>query len=832
MKHFNIIKKSLFAVMASAVFYTANAQTARFQLIHNAADPILDTVDIYIDGNKLDNVAFRQATGILTAASPSVKININDRNSIDSSDLVLVRFSQNLAANSNTVMMVTGVANATNFAINPNALTIGVQLVTKTITTWAAAANRVQVNVFHGVTDAPGVDLFTRPAVATGTLPTNLRFAQGNGGTQALFFNNTATYLEARLTGTRSVIKAYNANLSLFNQKLITVFASGFVTPADNQNGKAFGMFAVDTNGTVIELPEATRIQFIHNAPDAALGNVDIYFNQIKVVSNLAYKAATPFITANTGNTEVLVSSVGQNDTLFRIPSVNLVSGKSYLAMALGLKDTTSFESNPEGLNRMFNIIANDSMPEGSLLAGNFQYLVANGCTDAPQLNFNNVANQASLIGSLSYSSMSSLKTISSNVIFNISNNDKTKYNGAFLLNGASLSNQSGVIFTTGFFNTSSFKVMLALNSGTVIELQRLKNKLQIIHNSPDTTIRMVDIYANGSKIVDDLGFRKTTGIASTDAYVPVRINIVNGNASDTVNSLWSASMLPDSNFNIAIAHGFIGAAYRVNPEAISTNFSVKLISPAKLVSSFSNPTNEVIFFHGGTNVGKLNMQGDQEPLFVAKNNSYGSVYKYMPTKGNAGAAYTVTDANTNAGLFTYSVNLVGKNGLAGVLFASGVNLNLAVNYKDTTINIGTIQNPINKTYVISRAANQADSILNALDKNLNIGFYIAWSNGKVDTFTRERGTNVKNVTSNENGLVIFPNPATDKVSVMVNATSSNNAQINIIDIKGSIVKSIDNKLISGVNVMEISVADLPKGMYFVQVNSNEGTSTKKLVIE
>jgi hypothetical protein len=832
MKHFNIIKKSLFAVMASAVFYTANAQTARFQLIHNAADPILDTVDIYIDGNKLDNVAFRQATGILTAASPSVKININDKNSADSSDLVLVRFSQNVAANSNTVMMVTGVANATNFAVNPNGLSTGVQLVTKTITNWAAAANRVQVNVFHGVTDAPGVDVVSRPALATGTLPTNLRFAQANGGAQALFFNNTATYLEARLTGTRSVIKAYSANLALFNQKLITVFASGFVTPTANQNGKAFGMFAVDTNGTVIELPEATRIQFIHNAPDVALSNVDIYFNQVKVVSNLAYKAATPFITANTGNTEVLVSSAGQNDTLFRIPSVNLVSGKSYLAMALGLKDTTSFESNPEGLNRMFNIIANDSMPEGSLVAGSFQYLVANGCTDAPQLNFNNVANQASLIGSLSYSSLSALKSTSSNVIFNISNNDKTKYNGAFLLNGATLLNQSGVIFTTGFFNTASFKVMLALNSGSVIELQRLKNKLQIIHNSPDTTIRMVDIYANGSKIVDDLGFRKTTGIASTDAYVPVRINIVNGNAIDTVNSLWSASMLPDSNFNIAIAHGFVGAAYRVNPEAISTNFSVKLISPAKLVSSFSNPTNEVIFFHGGTNVGKLNMQGDQEPLFVAKNNSYGSVYKYMPTKGNAGAAYTVTDANTNTGLFTYSVNLVGKNGLAGVLFASGVNLNLAVNYKDTTINIGTTQNPINKTYVIARAANKADSILNALDKNLNIGFYIAWSNGKVDTFTRERGTNVKNVNSNENGLVIFPNPASDKVSVMINAISSSNAQINIIDIKGAIVKSMDGKLVSGVNAMELSVADLPKGMYFVQVASNEGTSTKKLVIE
>jgi hypothetical protein len=80
--------------------------------------------------------------------------------------------------------------------------------------------------------------------------------------------------------------------------------------------------------------------------------------------------------------------------------------------------------------------------------------------------------------------------------------------------------------------------------------------------------------------------------------------------------------------------------------------------------------------------------------------------------------------------------------------------------------------------------------------------------------------------------MVVYPNPASDKVSVMINATSSNNAQVNIIDIKGAIVKSINNKLVSGLNVMELSVADLPKGMYFVQVTSNEGTSTKKLVIE
>lgn len=840
MKHFNIIKKSLFAVMASAVFYSANAQTARFQLIHNAADPSLDTVDIYIDGNKLDNVAFRQATGIMTAASSSVKININDKNSADSSDLVLVRFSQNLAANSNTVMMVTGVANTASFAVNPNSLSTAVQLVTKTMTAWAAAANRVQVNVFHGVTDAPGVDLFTRPAVATGTLPTNLRFAQANGGTQALFFNNTATYFEARLTGTRSVIKAYSANLATFNQKLITVFASGFVSPADNQNGKAFGMFAVDTNGTVVELQEATRIQFIHNAPDAALGNVDIYFNQTKAVSNLAFRAASPFITANAGVTNVLVSSANQTDTLLFIPGINLVSGKSYVAMALGLKDTTTFASNPEGLNRMFNVLGYDSMPEGSLVNNAFQYVVANGTPDAPALNFNNIGNQSAIVSDLSYGELTPLRSNNTNLIFNVSNGDKSQYNGSYLLNATSYLNQSGVVFTSGFFsaagnptNAASFKVMVALNNGTVVALTRLTNKLQVIHNSPDTTIRKVDIYANGTKIVDDLGFRKTTGVATTDAYVPVRINITRGDVLDTANALWSISMLPDSNFNVAIAHGFTGAAYRANPESISTAFDVKVISPAKLTSSFPNPTNEVIFFHGASNVGKINMQGDQEPLFVAKNNSYGSLYKYMPTKGNAGASYFVYDALTNKTLYSFSINLVGKSGLGGVLFSSGMDLNLGVIFTQKQYYEKVGNDSILRTETVKTAVNKQDSILYAADSNLNLGFFIAWSNGQIDAFTRDRVLGVtETATLKANSLVVYPNPASDKVSVMVNATSSNNAQINIIDIKGAIVKSMENKLVSGLNVMELSVADLPKGMYFVQVTSNEGTSTKKLVIE
>ena len=830
MKHFTILKKSLFALVASAVFYTANAQTARFQLIHNAADPSMDTVDIYVNGFKYDNVAFRQATSLLSATSGPVKFNVNDRNSIDSSDLVLKRFTPTLAANSNSVIMITGVNNTTNFSTNPNSINTAITLITKNITTFAAGTGKVQVNIFHGVTDAPGVDLVSKPAISTGTLPANLNFAQANAST--LFFNSVPTYLEMRVANTSSVIKTYSANLTSFNQKMLTIFASGFVNSTANQNGKNFGVFAVDTNGIVLELQEATRLQFIHNAADIALQSVDVYFNNTKVAAALNFRNATPFLTVNTGNTQVRISSANQTDTLFFIPSINLASGKSYLAMAMGLKDTNRFKINPDGVNRILNVTGFDSMPESSLLAGSFQYLVANGNTDAPQLSFNKVPSQTSVISNLKYGDFSALRTDNTGYIFNISNGSKSEYNGAYSLNAAAYLNQSGVVFTSGFYraagnpnNAASFKVMLALSNGTVVELPRLQNKLQFIHNSPDTTIRNVDIYSNGIKIVNDLGFRTATGIATgTDAYVPVRINLTKGNAVDTSNSLWSISMLPDSNFNIAIAYGFPGASYRANPEGISTAFGVKMITPGKIFSTFPTPSNEVTFFHGGVNVGKINIQADQEALFVAKNTSYGSLYKYSPTKGNAGATYSVNDAVTGKGLMSSNINFVGRSGLAGVMFASGFLLDLR-NYIDSSLVAGK--------YVRKDSAyNKADSVFNKANPNFALSFYIAWSNGIIDSFESVKFRTGTNEIIENNNFVMFPNPAKENVSIVLNATQKSEGNVNLLDMKGALIKSINTKLNIGINTIEVSLTYLPKGMYFVQINSNESTLTKKLIVE
>jgi Secretion system C-terminal sorting domain len=510
------------------------------------------------------------------------------------------------------------------------------------------------------------------------------------------------------------------------------------------------------------------------------------------------------------------------------------------VAIASGLKDTSMYAANPNGLDRSFTIDGLDSIVEGSTVANRFQYVVYNGSPNSLDISLNKLSSTSSFVSGLAYGDVSNLLSDNANFVFNVSNANKTEYNGAYAFQvGGSNLNQTGVVFTSGFYRANgnpagapSFKILVALNDGTVRELTRLSNKLQVIHNSPDTTIRSVDVFANGVKFISGLKFRKATGITATDAYVPVRLNITKAGALDTNNSLWAASLLPDSNFNIAIAHGFTGAAYRPNPNSVATNFGVTLVSPAKSSSTLPSPTNEVSFFHGSPNMGKVTIQGEQEGLFIARDNIYRSLYKYSPTKGNAAAQYFITNViATGSPVSTYKANFVGRSGLAGIMFSSGLSLNVTIGSTTRTF-YDSLQNK-NVTITSLLAWNKADSALFAVDSNLRLGYYIAWSNGMVDTLERVReNVGLNEVITKNNSFVMYPNPATDKVTVAFTASQKESLTVNIIDIRGALVKTVNIMPVIGENKVEIETENLTKGIYFIQLTGLAGFTTQKLIIE
>ncbi|WP_417355170.1 T9SS type A sorting domain-containing protein [Flavobacterium sp.] len=74
--------------------------------------------------------------------------------------------------------------------------------------------------------------------------------------------------------------------------------------------------------------------------------------------------------------------------------------------------------------------------------------------------------------------------------------------------------------------------------------------------------------------------------------------------------------------------------------------------------------------------------------------------------------------------------------------------------------------------------------------------------------------------------LSIYPNPSSD----VINITNASNILLNgveIIDLNGRVVKSAK---FNGVSEAQVNISDLSAGMYLMNVSSDQGTTTKKIV--
>ncbi|MCF8429924.1 MAG: T9SS type A sorting domain-containing protein, partial [Bacteroidia bacterium] len=105
---------------------------------------------------------------------------------------------------------------------------------------------------------------------------------------------------------------------------------------------------------------------------------------------------------------------------------------------------------------------------------------------------------------------------------------------------------------------------------------------------------------------------------------------------------------------------------------------------------------------------------------------------------------------------------------------------------------------------------------------NLNEGAIL-----KTNAFTVETANNINELA--ENTTKIFPNPAKN----LLNIESKNNiTSIQIFDITGKeILNKIPEKLTQNLQI-NLSEILIPKGIYFIKIQSMEGFITQKLIIE
>lgn len=236
---------------------SAVASTAELQVIHNAADPGAAVVDIYVnDELLLDDFAFRAATPFIDVpAGVDLVLGIAPGTSSGPAD-ILAEFPVNLTTDETYVVMATGVLDPAAFAANPNGEATAFTLNVRSGVSERGGFFRVALQAYHGSTDAPRVDVRQRVWRDSRVLVGDIGYGEFAGPVQTWPRKSILDVTPAGAPGT--VVASYRADLRGLAGGAGVVFASGFLDPAANQDGAAFGLFLALPNGNVIALPACT----------------------------------------------------------------------------------------------------------------------------------------------------------------------------------------------------------------------------------------------------------------------------------------------------------------------------------------------------------------------------------------------------------------------------------------------------------------------------------------------------------------------------------------------------------------------------------------------
>lgn len=469
--------KTLIILFTTILFLGFNysfAQTARLQVIHNAADSGAVAVDIYLNGTLLlDNFGFREATPYIDApAGTPINIGVAGPNSTSAAD-TLKNFNVTLTANETYVAIANGVLDPNSFASNPDGRSTAFTLFVKAMARETGTSSDVDFFVLHGSTDAPTVDVLARRVA---TLVDNAAY----GDITNYISVPAASYILDVTPGNdnSTIVASFQADLSGLSGGSAVVFASGFLSPSENQNGEAFGIFAALPNGTVVEFPsvQLSRLQVIHNAADVAATNVDIYVNGGILLNDFAFRTATPFIDVP-ANVDLNIgiapaSSTSVDDTLANF-TANLVNGETYVLIANGVLDPNSYASNPDGRNIAFTLLANVDARE-SANSGNVDFFVVHGSTDAPTVDVI-ARGVATLVDNAAYGDITGYITVpAGNYTLDLTLADGVTLVQSYVADLRTLGGGSAVVFASGFLNPSAnqngeaFGIFFALADGTV----------------------------------------------------------------------------------------------------------------------------------------------------------------------------------------------------------------------------------------------------------------------------------------------------------------------------------------------------------------------------
>lgn len=450
-------------------------ETARLQVIHNAADPAAEMVDIYLGETLLLNdFAFRAATPFIDApANQEIVIGVAPSTSSSVSE-VIASFTFNLTAGEKYIAVANGVLDPNSFAGNPDGISTGFDIYVKAMAQeMSMTPGNVEFAVMHGSTDAPTVDIVAR---GVATLVDNAPYT---AITDYISVPPADYTIDVKDSSGAVTVATFTAPLSGLADGAAFVFASGFFDSTMNQDGPAFGVYAALADGQVLQLPAITtaRLQVIHNAADPAAEMVDIYLNGERLLDDFGFRTATPFIDAPANQDIKIGVAPGTSSSSADIIAtfdVNLLAGEKYVVIANGVLNPDNFVENPDGISTAFTLFVKPMAREEGT-GSNVDFFIVHGSTDAPAVDVV-VRKGPVLAENVPYGGISEYVSVSQQeYIIYLSNPADGTPIIAFDVNLVGLGGQSAVVLASGFFNEEGnqggkkFELIGVLANGDVV---------------------------------------------------------------------------------------------------------------------------------------------------------------------------------------------------------------------------------------------------------------------------------------------------------------------------------------------------------------------------
>lgn len=433
-------------------------------------------------------------------------------------------------------------------------------------------------------------------------------------------------------------------------------------------------------------------VTFLNNSPDPALAKADIYVIQNGAPQkgeDVAYQEAdnlqSMFIFGDLVTTIKVApgSSAGEGDAVAEY-TFTPAPNAAYMIIISGVATPGDFAANPDGKDIGYAI----TVFETPFFEGNptdIGTLFFHGSTDQESSDLRVRGRDNPVLGDAAYGDYTAenVNLPREAAIFDLTApGKKADVYGSFEVNLASYSSEVVVLVLSGFKtpddnNSEQSLVLLAvLENGGVVRNELISGSqtasIQIIHNAADPAATIVDLWVNGQKALENLGFRKASPFIELPAGEPVVVGFAPATSkdySDTIKTVTIPALRPGRSYHF-IAQGILDtASFVANPDNRAIELTVHVAEGARAASETDGKT-EVRIVHGATDAGELIIRSQLGVEYTSGMRYSDITPTYLAVEPSTDTLWVI-DPETDKPVKGWIANLSG-NKRATVLLASG----------------------------------------------------------------------------------------------------------------------------------------------------------------